>query len=376
VTVVSGGAAADLDSLVASIAYAYLLHREGGTGGPVLPYLPISRANLVLRGEAVYLFDRTGLRKSALFFADDVDLAQRLCSGNGELVLVDTQGEELAAALKARVVEVIDHHPGEQVEYAHGAVGDPVTHAPGKTAPSGSPSKLRRRILEAVGSTCTLVSEQIFRRKPEILDPQLAELLLAAVLLDTVNLDRSSGRATVRDRETARRLMKAADVETVGLYEDLVRARGNVEGLSSAQLLAKDYKERSAGSLRFGMSSVPLLIESWERGDESLGRVLTGFLLEKGLDLLVLLTYGHGDGFKRQLVLCSADEGLVNRVTAELSDSLGLEEIPRQFHGGAERKRAGVPGARRAEIRRFAQRETEASRKVIEPRLRKILERL
>ena len=122
------------------------------------------------------------------------------------------------------------------------------------------------------------------------------------------------------------------------------------------------------------MSSVPILIESWRRRDRRLEQALSAFLSAKGLDLLVVLMYGQGDGFKRQLALCSADEGLLNHVVARMSGSLDLTEILQQFSGGREPKQAGVSGAGRTGIRCFDQRERTASRKVIDPRLRKILE--
>ena len=160
------------------------------------------------------------------------------------------------------------------------------------------------------------------------------------------------------------------------MYEELVRARCNVEGLSSAQLLVIDYKERLAGSSRFGMSSVPILIDSWRRRDQGLERSLSGFLHEKGLDLLVVLLYGHGGGFTRQLLLCSTDGSVLNNVAAGLSGPLGLTEIPGRISGRGRRDQAGSSGARRAGIRCFAQRENTVSRKKIEPRLREILENL
>jgi len=352
-TVVTGGRAADLDSVVASIAYAYLLDREGRTVGSVFPYVPISREQLSLRREVESLFEREGVRKSTLVFADDVDLEDLLVGREGELILVDTQGDDLAPALQERVTEVIDHHLGGQPGYAAGTLG--------------RPRPLRRRIVEAVGSTCTLVAEQILHRKPEILDRQLATLLLAAVLLDTANLDRNAGRATVKDQEIAGLLMKAVDLQTADLYKDLVRARRNVEGLSSAQLLAKDYKEGTAGSLRFGMSSVPILIQSWRRTEQRLEEALFAFLTGKELDLLVVLLYRQDDELKRQLIICSKDVKVLNPVAGKLTKPLGLVEISRQ----SRKEAAGDTGGF---IRGFHQRKTTASRKVIEPRLREILE--
>jgi inorganic pyrophosphatase/exopolyphosphatase len=380
VTVVTGSSAADLDSIVASIAYAYLLCREGKMVGSVFPYLPISRENLVLRTEVFRLFEREGVRNDTLVFADDVDLEDLLRAPEGELILVDTQGHELSPPLRGRIAEVIDHHPEDQpsnpVEPGTGVAGRPGGYPAENPAGPSSPGTLRRRILEPVGSACTLVAEQILHRKPELLDRQLATLLLAAVLLDTANLDPEAGRATDKDREIAGLLIQAGTGDAASLYEELVRARRDVAGVSSAQLLDKDYKERMAGSLRYGMSSVPVLIDTWRNRDEHLEEAFFGFLAEKALDLLVVLLYRQGDDFKRQLVICGTDEGLLNHVTVRLAEPLGLAELSGQFRGREGPEQDRPAGDRGAVIRGFSQCKSGESRKMIEPRLREILKNL
>ena len=347
----TGSSAADLDSVAGSIGYAYLLAREAGSSALVFPYLPIPRVELPLRTEVVQLFAAVGLKWENLVSADDAELADLLDTREGELVLVDTQGHDLSPDLVERVCEVIDHHPEDRPAQVEGTAG------------LGFRGSRRRRILEPVGSACTLVAEQILHRKPEILDPQLATLLLGAVLLDTVNLDPDAGRATAKDRGIAGSLMKAGPVDGAGLYHELARARSDVEGLSSARLLGRDYKERTVATVRLGMSSVALLMDSWRRRDERLGEALCAFLADRKLDLLVVFLYGQGQSFERQVILCSTEERLLNHVTAELAQPLGLAEFPVQSRGGAA-------------IRCFAQGKTTESRKRVEPLLREILESL
>jgi inorganic pyrophosphatase/exopolyphosphatase len=137
--------------------------------------------------------------------------------------------------------------------------------------------------VEPVGSACTLIGQQILQRKPEILEHQLATLLLAAILLDTANLLSDAARATDKDREIAQLLMLTGCSDTTGLYEQLVRARLDLGALSSSQLLRRDYKGGEAGAVRFGMSSVPLLLESWFQRDARLREALAAFLAEEAL---------------------------------------------------------------------------------------------
>jgi exopolyphosphatase len=377
---VSGSRAADLDSVVGSVCYAYQLAREGGAHGTVFPYLPILRSDLALRREVMRLLERERVVDGALVCADDVDLQDLLACRQGDLVLVDTGGADLAPALCERVAEVIDHHPEDQQMHPEGvlapAPGFPAVHPAEYPADAGCHRQLRRRIVEPVGSACTLVSEQIFRRKPEILDRQLATLLLAAVLLDTVNLDPNAGRATGKDREIAGLLRQAGVVRSDGLYEELERARFDVEGLNSTQLLAKDYKQTVAGARRLGMSSVPLLLDAWRRRDDRLEEAFAGFLEDRALDLLIVFLYQRNRGFRRQLVLCGADRTLLTRVAAGLTELLELARISSSSHGGEVQKGSRRSGDRRVVIRCFSQGKTGESRKRIEPRLRDILEGL
>lgn len=361
-TVVTGSAAADLDSIVASVAYAYLLDREGETAGPVFPYLPIPRADLPLRTEVVRLFDREGVREGILLFSDDVDLVKLLEARESELVLVDDQGNDLATPLCERIAEVIDHHrllPREAVEDSVGRYFR---------------QPLRRRIVEPVGSACTLVAEQILQRESGILDRQLATLLLAAVLLDTVNLDPQAGRVTDKDRKIAELLIQAGSVDPAGLYEELVRARSDVEGRSSRQLLGRDYKEGSSGGVRFGMSSVPLLLDCWNRRDRRIAEAISGFLEEKELDLLVVFLYRHGRVFKRQLVFCGAEEKLVTDVASRLAGPLGLTQMPMMEDEKRAVQSPRRDGGRAVVVLGFAQGNSGESRKRIEPRIREVLE--
>jgi exopolyphosphatase len=191
------------------------------------------------------------------------------------------------------------------------------------------------------------------------------------VLLDTVNMDVKANRVTEKDREVARHLIQVGSVDTNGLYNRLVQARCDVEGLSSNQLLRKDYKERTAGLWRFGMSSVPLLLDSWLRRDESMEEACSSYFTEKGLDILVVLLYQDEDDFRRQLVLCCSDVQMLRYVVFRLAGPLGLAEISAVSAGGRRQRRSSAD--RRIAVRFFTQGQRRASRKRIEPLLREIL---
>jgi hypothetical protein len=171
-----------------------------------------------------------------------------------------------------------------------------------------------------------------------------------------------------KDREIAGQLVRIGSASGMDLYLSLERARRDVRSLNGGQLLGRDYKQRSVGALRFGMSSVPLLLDSWRRGKRGLVDAASRFLTDRDLDLLVVLLYAAEERFRRQIVLCARDQGLLDRVSASLVEPLALAESDGP-QGGAG---AQSPG-NRPRVRLFHQGEAGESRKKIEPRLLDIL---
>jgi exopolyphosphatase len=351
VRLVAGSPAADPDSLAASIAYAWLL-RLGPRSGLVLPYVPIARADLRIRPEALELFGQAGLDPSGLLFADELEPGELGALAGLRLSLVDSDGAYLPQAARARVVEVLDHHPG------------------GFSTPPDSPEAVRS--VEPVGSACTLVAERYFRQRPEALDPELAVLLLGPILLDTAGLDPAAGRTSERDRAAAGRLADLAGPAAAGLHARLLEVRRDLPGLSSEELLRRDYKEGRAAGGRYGISSVPLSRERWGRRDGQRDRALARFREARALDLLLVMTGYVEQGpaeppagqppaaFRRELALCAGGPRLAARAEAFLrSLPLELHELPGESPG----------------VRWFRQGATELSRKRLEPLLGAWLQR-
>jgi exopolyphosphatase len=351
--------------LAGPLAYAFLLHREqlrvAGVRPPALVVapLPIRREELGLRPEGLELLRVAEISPDALIHQDRLDPAgcplERL-----SIVLVDTPGRELPSELQGRVVEVLDHH------------------SPAKGLPDAA-----RRLTAKVGSACTLVAEQILLRMPELVDPHLALLLLGPILLDTVNLDPDAGRVTERDRRAAARLGAIAGAEARGLYETLARARARLDGLSAGELLRRDYKEGTAGGVRYALASVPLSAEDWlSRAGGRPDACLCELARERGLDLTaVLFAFAAGGGeFRRQLLLYVRGDSML-RTLEEYLDALGLGlvELP-GFHpiaGEGTGDETGNADPRGCGAWRWAlrqQRDARFSRKRLEPELQRFLE--
>eukprot|EP00240_Pyramimonas_obovata_P013833 CAMPEP_0118925280 /NCGR_PEP_ID=MMETSP1169-20130426/3195_1 /TAXON_ID=36882 /ORGANISM="Pyramimonas obovata, Strain CCMP722" /LENGTH=197 /DNA_ID=CAMNT_0006866531 /DNA_START=278 /DNA_END=868 /DNA_ORIENTATION=- len=164
VTVVMGNEAADLDSCVSALTYAFLLDKEAEPGSPpVVPMINIPRDDFSLRPDAVHLMAMAAIPEASLLFEEDVGLPA-LAEGARLAGLVLVDHNRVAAkqeGLLPRVVEILDHHVDERMYPAEARV-----------------------TISLVGSTCSLVAAAFRERCPGALaSPTLRRLLKAGILL-------------------------------------------------------------------------------------------------------------------------------------------------------------------------------------------------
>ncbi|KAG5458283.1 MAG: hypothetical protein BJ554DRAFT_1519 [Olpidium bornovanus] len=300
-------------ALDAAAAAAAAAPAEGPAALLVIPVVNIPRADLRLRPEVLHVLRRCGVSPENLLFADEVDLPSEASS----VVLVDhNRLAPSQRSLAEKVTALVDHHQDE-----------------------GDHPRAKPRIVEPVGSASSLVAlEWKARPGPSIPPPgQLAELLLAAVLLDTVSLQAHLGRTTEKDLEAYRFLARALPEgsDTAAFYREMCEARRDISGMSDRDLLRKDYKEWTVevggaapgpGKVahRVGISSVGWRLDHWalasarrrgegasaagaDAGFRSAAKSLADFSLERNLTvLLVMLAQDRGlpEGFVRELVVC------------------------------------------------------------------------
>lgn len=191
------------------------------------------------------------------------------------LILVDhNEAQQAVSALEeAELLEVLDHH----------RLGNP---------PTVSPIKFT---VEPVGSTSTLVTERIvesgFAPPPEI-----AGLLLAGVVSDTLNL--ISPTTTPRDHEAAKRLSRWAFAaiskfkgETMDSFADKLLAAGS--GLGSrppGEIVTGDIKTYEAGGFEFAISQAEVSdLYELDKHLEPLKSALMNLRDNKNLDFAVLM---------------------------------------------------------------------------------------
>jgi exopolyphosphatase len=284
---VMGNEAADLDSMASSIAYAYILNAME-SDGIVVPIMPIVRADFKLRSEAVYVFNRAGIDLNNLIFMDDINFETVVKRAAG-LVLVDhNKLPDRLLHLQKKVAIILDHHRNKGLY--HNAV---------------------KRVIEPVGSTATLVGEELIAHCPNIIDEHLALLLWGTILLDTVNLDPAAGRVTPRDEQTASFLMRSCPVvEQAEYFNKIQTAKFNTANLKTFDLLRKDYKESKSNKISWGIASVTLPLTQWSKRDTELCLEFESHAQRRNLDLLISMNAYKAPGFSRDLVVFCTDKDL------------------------------------------------------------------
>ncbi len=334
--IIVGNDAADLDSVVSSIAYAYMryLHQETLN---VWPLLPIPRADLRLRSEVVYVLELAGIHLDDLVFIDEVDLAE-IFAGGASLILVDHNcpGAQFFP-YHDRVVGVLDHH------YDEGLFPDVLL-----------------RIIMKVGSTASLVAHEFLQASIDM-GQEVATMLCGAILLDTVNLDPIAMRVTSGDSNAIAQMESLYPLAKTELYIDILTEKNKMSDLSTHDLLRRDYKSFQACGRCCGISSVAISMAAWLKHDSDCYGGFMHYMASQKLDLLVIMSaFTDGSKFKRELVfVCSSPQVLDRLVTALQGQGLDLTLL--------EGCSGGTCGA--TEVRVYSQGGLAFSRKVLQPLL-------
>lgn len=235
------------------------------------------------------------------------------------------------------------------------------------------------RVIKKAGS-CTSLIVGHFWEAAEGLRPdekrELARLALGAVLVDTSCMRKRVEKcdedamemleAWLLD-EDAGELVEPWDREL--FWKELVEAKEGVEGLGTRDLLRKDYKEWDEKVGKVGISSVVKGLEWLVGRDEDFLEVLRSWGVERGLDLVVVMTtLGTGDGeeFKRELLVWG-----VNEKGEEM-----LKEVERKAEDAGLKLEPWGEGKLDEEGKRkvWWQRNVEASRKQVAPFLRQCIQ--
>uniref|UniRef100_A0A8C5JW37 Prune exopolyphosphatase n=2 Tax=Jaculus jaculus TaxID=51337 RepID=A0A8C5JW37_JACJA len=251
-----------------------------------IPVLNIKRSEFPLRGDNVLFLQRVHISESLLVFRDEIDLRALHRAGRLTLLLVDHHVlPKSDAALEEAVVEVLDHRPIEQ-----------------KCCPPCHVS------VELVGSCATLVTERILQGAPEILDRQTAALLHGTIILDCVNMDPKIGKATPKDNKYVEKLEalfpnlpKRSDI-----FDSLQKAKFDVSGLTTEQMLRKDQKTIYRQGTKVAVSAIYMDLEAFLQRSNLLADLST-FCQTHSYDALVAMTIffnTHNEPVRQLAVFC------------------------------------------------------------------------
>ena len=240
-----------------------------------MPIVSCAREELKLRPDVVLALANAGVELGDLTCAEDVAAAATKATPRS-VTLVDHNA--LSARLfpdawQARVVRVIDHHED-----------------------SGMYAERADRVIELIGSCSSLVYRDVVAKAAdEGVARDVARLLLGAILLDTRMLDATTTRAAAVDfaaAESLRNILGWDEDATRAEYESLSRARHDQSSFSCAQLLAKDYKQWTMGSLEVGIASFGVRFQDLlaRQDASSINDEIVAFVAAQRVDVLFMMS--------------------------------------------------------------------------------------
>ncbi|KAJ3916783.1 exopolyphosphatase [Lentinula edodes] len=387
-TVVMGNEAGDLDTIASSIAFSWL--RTKALNQPSVSLLRMDRDDLNLRAENLHALALAGVSrpKDQLLFVTDVINFHPFPSHKFALVDHNRLSSAFTPEGQPLVVAIVDHHADENL-YVDSA---------------------EPRIITSSGSCASHIVTLLSSLTVEI-PPELATLLLSAILIDTDGL-KPGGKAIDVDRKAADfllprstfassvNMLETTDAAPSGpvfkpefiqtLSDELSTKKNDVSHLGPRDLLRRDYKEyefvlpwhAAEPQIRAGLSTVPVKLEDWAV-DGKLETEGEAWMKERGLHIFGVLTAYRGatkGKRKREMAwIIRTDtpptdgfdfEALTERLWSGLeADSvLELKEHKKFAHG--TQGPISVPELR---VRCYMQ-NPHATRKVIAPVLKAIME--
>ncbi len=184
-----------------------------------------------------------------------------------QMILVDHNevAQAIADINEADIIEIIDHHRAGDISTVK-----PITiHC------------------EPVGSTCTIVAEQIYLHQIDIA-PDIAGALLAGILSDTLLLTLTT--TTDKDHDIARRLAENANLNLADFGKELLEVSITTSDIPPSELVVHDFKEYYLLGKKIGVNQIMVLDEVETTGREAEIREEMRKLYESGnYNLLVML---------------------------------------------------------------------------------------
>ena len=217
-------AAAKLISQCAPISY-YMTRDNIMKFTLVTPVADVTRVMAKVRHRYFPILDADGKYCGMISRRNIINLRKR------RIILVDhneaTQAVE--GFDQAEILEIIDHHRIGSLE-------------------TSGPVYFRN---QPVGCTATIITQMYDENGVEI-PPQIAGLLLAAILSDTLVF--RSPTCTPLDEALAKRLAKIAGVEIDEFASEMFEAGEKLDGKTAEEVFLQDFKVFMCGDIRFGVA--------------------------------------------------------------------------------------------------------------------------
>ena len=217
-------AAAKLISQCAPISY-YMTRDDIMKFTLVTPVADVTRVMAKVRHRYFPILDADGKYCGMISRRNIINLRKR------RIILVDhneaTQAVE--GFDQAEILEIIDHHRIGSLE-------------------TSGPVYFRN---QPVGCTATIITQMYDENGVEI-RPQIAGLLLAAILSDTLVF--RSPTCTPVDVSAANRLAKIAGVEIDAFASEMFEAGEKLDGKTAEEVFLQDFKVFMCGDVRFGVA--------------------------------------------------------------------------------------------------------------------------
>ena len=167
-----------------------------------------------------------------------------------KIVLVDhnEKSQNPDGIEKAKIIEILDHH-----KIGFNCSEPVICHT------------------EPVGSTATLVAEKMINDKKFKITPQLAGLLVSAILSDTVVF--KSATTAKKDIEIAKKLGIKAKIKNLKKFGiEIKKQKASMEGMNAEKIIYSDFKNFEAGDKKFGVGQIEVV--DFKEAKERKGEIL------------------------------------------------------------------------------------------------------
>ncbi len=202
----------DTDSTCSPILYAWYLNDVKGVPAKAFIGAEPNR-------EAKFVLEKLNIATPEILNSIDKD---------DKLVILDTNNPEelIDGAIDAEIVEIIDHHK------LFGLKTD-------------GPIKMTIR---TYGSVPTVIWE-VMGEDVNKITPEMATLMLAPILSDTLNF--TSSTTTEKDREVAAKLAEIAGIDMDEFAQEMFAAKSNLDGMNIREILLSDAKNFDFGGQKY-----------------------------------------------------------------------------------------------------------------------------